>query len=332
MNDSFHINTGLDIKADLTQSAKDITAIAKDTHKGLVKLIYALFGPMIEKRIGQAKRFAAQADKDCLDIANELKVFDGKTETMVPIKEVSSIDALCEELERVNSSCKAKRLAMAIMTAANEIKQTPPDEISDEPLNQTFFNHWRTEAELIEEEDLRNFWAHLLVEETKKPNSISPRTLEVAKNLSTQEAQIYERMMQYCFDDTIIVNSEDYPLGGEYSDILSLQDAGIIGQISNRWYKGVDLPGMPDKHVFMPIPGYNFILTASVIKLTFRCHFLTTAGKQLLSILHIQKPLDNIKIIAKEISRQNNSVMIKLHSYIPGQPLLLNTPIWTSAE
>ena len=162
-----------------------------------------------------------------------------------------------------------------------------------------------------------------------------PRTLEVVKNLSKPEAMVFFKMSKYIFDGNIIVNSDDIPLGGEYNDILILQDAGIIGQISNHWQKGIAIPGMSGKYVFMPILGHNFALIASADKVSFRCHILTTAGKQLLTALQFQRSLEDIKVIAKEISRQNGAILIKMFDYIPGQALTLpinKTPLWTSID
>ena len=170
----------IDINADFTKPAEDITGMAKDTHKGFGKILYAAYGPWVEKRLGEAKRIEAQAERDAAEIKNGISKYDVAEKSMISLPEVSSIDALCVELESVNSTLKAKRLAAALMTASIEMKQVLEEEVSDEPLNQTFFNHWRAEAELIDDEDLRKWWAHLLVEETKKPNSISPRTLNVA--------------------------------------------------------------------------------------------------------------------------------------------------------
>ena len=93
MNNSFPVNTNLDLKADLTQSAEDITGIAKDTHKGLGKLMYALCGPMMEKRVGQAKRIAAQAERDCLEIIAGHKRFDEVSNMTLPSKEISTVEA-----------------------------------------------------------------------------------------------------------------------------------------------------------------------------------------------------------------------------------------------
>ncbi len=337
MNDS-PVKVNLDVKADLTKPAEDITAIAKDSHKGIGKLIYALFGPMIENRIGQARRIATQADKDCRDIIDGKKVLDKNSGMVIPISEVSSVDALCSELVHVDSDCKAKRLKAAMLEAALEISNIQEEEISDEPLNQTFFNHWRAEAELIDEEDLRKFWAHLLVEETKKPNSISPRTLDVAKNLSRDEAELFTRISQGVVGNSILVNEKGEPVYGTYSEILLLQDAGLLGAISYSTLKAI----LKDKQN-NNIIGIPFF--CSVLQIVFKrdtIHYqdsvLTKAGRELYNIIKKPLNLDQIIRIAEEISHknQNASEMIfpwkskSKESNSDNIDVINDTPLWTN--
>lgn len=328
MSNFFPANANLNVKADLTKPAEDITGIAKDTHKGVGKFFYALLGPWIEERIGKAKRGAAQAEKDSLDILAGHARLDEETKTMVPIGNVSNIDALCEELENVNSKCKAKRLAAALMTASIEMKQVPEEEVSDEPLNQTFFNHWRAEAELIDDEDLRQWWAHLLVEETKKPNSISPRTLDVAKKLSPYEAKLFERTLRTTVNDTIVVDGDIFPINGTYDDILTLIDAGLIGPTSTH-----HLAYTPIAPSIIFAGEYILAIDNSCGAISYRCHIFTKAGKELSNSIKAKLEFDSLKNVAREISKQNKNVTISIYNNIVCfsiEELLQRKPLWST--
>ena len=297
------------LNANLTKPAEDITGMAKDTHKGVGKFFYALLGPWIEERIGKAKRGAAQADKDSLDILAGHARLDEETKTMISIGNVSSVDALCEELEKANSQCKAKRLAAALMAASIEIKQISEEKISDEPLNQTFFNHWRAEAELIDDEDLRKWWAHLLVEETKKPNSISPRTLDVAKNLSRKEVEIFIKNMAYVYAGGIIQNENRQTPVSDFTEIISLQEAGLVmpTEFATRHLDlSCNLPGI-GKHIGMVFPDSHLAILFATAKISFSCYVLTKAGNELYKMFKKVESLEEIKAIAQEVSKQNNN-------------------------
>ncbi len=333
-------NANIDIKADLTKSTEDITEIAKDTHKGLGILMYALCGPTIEKRVGQAKRIAAQAEKDCLDIMEGHKELDTTSNLTVPIKDVSTLESLCTELTSKDSECKAKRLLTTIMVAAQEIKQSAPDEISDEPLNQTFFNHWRAEAELIDEDDLRDFWAHLLVEEIKKPNSISPRTLDIVKNISRKEAELFDILIQGVVNtNAIIINNSGHPLFGSFSNILSLQDARLIGaQISSSQLNANSEDSQKNKIVVIPFMENKLVVAIKKEKIIFTNYIMTTAGCEIYRISKKPLSFDQIKKISEELSLQNENAIVSIY---PLEGIITDshghmnchfswTPIWTN--
>lgn len=301
MSDISPIKANLDIKADLTKSAEDVTAMAKDTHKGVGKLFYALLGPWIEERIGKAKRGAAQAEKDSLDILAGHARLDEETKTMISIGNVSSVDALCEELEKANSQCKAKRLTTALMVAAIEMKQIPEEEVADEPLNQTFFNHWRAEAELIDDEDLRQWWAHLLVEETKKPNSISPRTLDVAKNLAKDEALLFQRLLKGCFKDYILPGKDGAVTFGNYHETTIMNDAGLFhdkGRIPITCQYEDSVNG---KQILLPFMDVDSVIVIETEKVQLIGNPLTRAGVELRNAIGIKRTQEDIITIADNL-------------------------------
>ena len=326
----------IDINADLTKPAEDITGMAKDTHKGVCKFFYALLGPWIEERIGKAKRGAAQAEKDSLDI-----LASHATKTMISIGNVSSVDALCEELEKANSQCKAKRLAAALMAASIEMKQVPEVEVSDEPLNQTFFNHWRAEAELIDDDDLRQWWAHLLVEETKKPNSISSRTLDAAKNLTKLDADLFIKVSCGIIGDAILSGKDGHPINGNYGEILVLQDARLVGyQSSTKSIDCIDDLTVNGKCSYIFSQDNNIAICFKKEKIYYSCYVLTTAGREIHRTFKEKRSLDDFIKIANEISRQNNNVETFIYQLNPLSKNENNettygfapSPIWTNKK
>ena len=301
------------LNADLTKPAEDITGMAKDTHKGFGKILYAAYGPWVEKRLGEAKRIEAQAERDAAEIKAGISKYDIAAKSMISLPEVSSIDALCAELESVNSALKAKRLAAAIFAVGVEIKQIPEEEVSDEPLNQTFFNHWRAEAELIDDEDLRQWWAHLLVEETQKPNSISPRTLDVAKNLSQYEAKLFAKLSVGVKINFLLTNDVGVPVLGRFGDILTLQNAGLLNTQSSVQTQEKGSETTEKKCFIFEKAGYGVLISSQ--KQTFlEGYGLTSAGKELYNILSsTQAALSTMIEIATIISQNNGNCTVSVH-------------------
>ena len=295
--------------------------------KGITKLLLSSFAPWLAKQEGKAKCIAAQYDNDAKDIADRRKQW--KDGIPVQASEVSTLGDLCRVLVHNESDYKAKCLERALLVAASIIRDIPDEDISDESVNPTFLNHWREEAELIDDDDLRELWANLLVEETCKPNSISPRTLSVVKNLSRQDAQAFDKLCQMLLtSNSFLINERGIPLNGTYGDVLLLQDAGLISQASS----GHLVAEETDAFIGISPKAEEYFLKAFAHKIDFSCHTLTTAGFQIVKFVKQENLLKNMKIIAKELSKQNNNITIHLVKTVDGLPKKQAPEIWNTTQ
>lgn len=309
MNDISLTGININSNTDLSKAAEDISGIIKDSHHGVAKIFYAFFGPFVEQRVGLAKRIAAQTERDCQDILTGHMKFDETSGVAILNKNQTSLDALCEELEHFNTECKNKRFLAAFRDAVDAIRKAPAESISSEPLDQTLINHWRAEAELIDEEDLRKLWTSLLVEETIKPHSISLRTLDVVKNLSKQEANAFCRIAQGVVNNAVVIRDKGFPIFGQYNEILSLQDARLISSQESTVTFLANNEYQQKKQTVIPIFESNIAIAIEKEKISFNVHTLTMAGREIYSIIKTPLELDKIISIIHEISKQNqNSV------------------------
>ena len=341
MNDS-PINVDLDVKVDLTKPTnKVVDTIVKPfqgIHKGIVKLFTACAGKWFANKDRQIALIAAQTEKDIEDVKAGRKEY--RNGELINLDLANNPDAFYRQISENNAACDAKRLGAAMLDAALELSNIPEEEISDKPLNQTFFNHWRTEAELIDDEELRQWWSHLLVEEIRKPNSISPRTLDVAKNLSRDEAELFTRIAQGILENyaSILVNEDGHPICGTYDDILALQDAGLVGAISSSTSEAIFKDKSNNKIIDMPFISSKLVILFKSEMIHFQVGVLTKAGREIYNI--IKKPLNinQIKRIAEEISHQNPNATAMIFPFklkskeSKGDNLdvINDTPLWTN--
>ena len=295
----------IDIKADLTKPANKIVdtivAPVKGIHKGITKIISACSGKWFANRDRQVALIAAQTAKDVEDIKSGKKEY--RNGELLNVELAPTMADYYRQISEHNGACDAKRLEAAMFTAAIELYNTPEEEVSDEPLNQTFFNHWRAEAELIDDEDLRQWWAHLLVEETKKPNSISPRTLDVAKKLSQSEAKLFEKLsIGVMFGTALMISNENSePIDGKHGDILTLQDAGIISSQRSSCQSKTQSKG--EECITFSRVKIVFKVQSSQ-KIEINCYSLTRAGRELFNILDDKivsdEEINKIKLMVQE--------------------------------
>ena len=295
------VKVNADFKADITPAIQAASDVVSSSNKGIGKLLNAAFGPWIANRERAIVLAHAQTERERRLIAEgKMSFHDGK---LLSIPE-SSAD-IFTALHELNHQGDAKRFEEAMQEATYQLSGVPDDQISDEALSQTFFNHWRREAEMIDEDDLRQFWASLLVEETKQPGSISPRTLDVARNLSREEARLFEHMAKYSRGRSLFVNDKGEPPIGRYGDLLQLINAGVLGGQSSQQEFQVHMDSVEQKNCAdILFENDGFLIKCFGDKVNVSCHVLTNEGFALTKIQNIRRSQDDIIAIAKTIASQ----------------------------
>ena len=324
------VDVKVEAKADLTPAVKAGSDIATDAHKGVSKLFRALFGPWIEERVRKADLLAAQTVKDCADIkAGVVTYAENKLLRFEPQPTVASS---FDMLHTLNHASDAKRLHAAMQEAARQISEVPEEQVSDEPLSQDFFNHWRREAEMIDDEALRQWWARILVEETKTPKSILPRTLDVMKNLSKEEAEVFKMLVRGEVDGSIPIDGEGRPQFGDYAMFLRMTDAGLLlGSETSRKWNGYEQRSGRKAVVINPLSS-DYVICVFGESYSFDCYSLTTAGRQLANIVRPHRMLEDVKEIIKFLAGADKSKPLAAHKFLGVKNDMLSystKPAWT---
>ena len=89
----------------------------------------------------------------------------------------------------------------------------------------------------ISNDQMQNIWARILAGEINKPNTYSLRTIEVLKNISQQEAELFRKICSRCIvagTHRFLPHYDEY-LGKSqitFSEILYLSELGLISSDS----------------------------------------------------------------------------------------------------
>lgn len=68
---------------------------------------------------------------------------------------------------------------------------TEGESVSNEPVNSDWANRFFSIVEDISDETLHDIWGRILAGEVKRPNSYSLRTLELLRNITKEEAELF---------------------------------------------------------------------------------------------------------------------------------------------
>ena len=272
----------VDANADLTPLSQAVSDVISAPAKGVGKILNALVGPWVANRDRAVAMIQAQAEKDCDDIRNGKKEY--RNGDLLEYYNTPTLAGAYDTLHALNHMADARRLQSAIEQAIRQIAEIPPEEISDDPISQTFFNRWRREAEMIDEEDLRKWWAQLLVEEAKMPNSVSPKTLDVMKDLSKSDIECFLRVCRGAIKGEVIVGVANNPVFGSYDDIVRLQDAGLVNSLE----ASVRIrPLHNQRQTIICFAGCDTGILPQSDEFSARSFSLTTAGQEVLRIVGV---------------------------------------------
>lgn len=260
--------------------------------------IGTLYRPRAIKKEADAKAYAIKV----IEKAKHEAIAEGKL-----------IEA--ENLDRINERLIGKEIKRqnniddVIEFAVSDLNQT--ESISDVPVEQDWSTRFFDIVQDVSDNEMKILWGKILAGEVKKPKSYSLRTLELLRNLSKEEANIFVKVSQFVLqqDDCFIFNGDDMSqLGISYTDIAKLTEIGLIqaGTFVHKKYKS-----LPDKDKRIGIQYKDLVIIITIqsgadnLSLPIIC--LTAAGQELYKLIDVIPNINYIKIIGEHIKKQNAS-------------------------
>ncbi|KTD48086.1 hypothetical protein Lqui_2128 [Legionella quinlivanii] len=134
-----------------------------------------------------------------------------------------------EEFKSIKKQCNIESI---ISQTADELNKD--EAISAEEVEEDWITRYFNIIEDISDEQMQNIWAKVLAGEIRKPKSYSLRTLELLKNLSKEEANLFNTISAYAININnqfcLLNTNELLSLAKEltYTDIINLKDSGLI--------------------------------------------------------------------------------------------------------
>lgn len=237
----------------------------------------------------------------------------------IEITERAKTNAEIERRERLNESDiriynrlmaqernRQKNIDDIVVIAANQLKgarEVPKNKVSVDWATR-FFNT----VQDISEDEMKLIWGKLLAGEVKSPGSYSLRTLELLKNLSSDEARLFSEVSNLALrrvNEVLIIRrdniNEEY--GFTFDNILALTDAGLIKPILNT---AMVLDPTTEEGDFILEFGKYVVKAVIKDKVTIPSYIYTNAGVQIFKFIENQEPdLNYLKKVLKSVSNDN---------------------------
>lgn len=168
------------------------------------KGIGTIYKPRAIKKEAEAKAY----EIEIIERAKYKAIAEGKeidVETLDKIQE----RFIYKETKRQNNIDNIAKIA------AEQISQE--EDVSEEPVDEDWSTRFFNIVEDVSDDEMQKLWGRILAGEVKQPKSFSLRTLELLKNLSKNEADVF------MLASTLVISSRNSPFlfRGEDNDALT---------------------------------------------------------------------------------------------------------------
>lgn len=193
-------------------------------------------------------------------------------------------------------------------------------ECSEEPVEQGWVNRFFDSVADISDEDLQNLWGKVLAGEIRQPKSYSLRALETLKNLSKNEAELFQHIAPYIIstnDLSFLSNNTEIKkqfniLDGDY---IQLASCGLLQMIP---FTEINTSVLPHK------TQRNFLTETRLLSITNNTsseqnlkikeiYLLTSAGKELFNLLAFFPNNEYFEKWVRITHRSNNELLFTVH-------------------
>lgn len=212
---------------------------------------------------------------------------------------------LSKENKRLNNVKRVTEKARACVAA--------DEAVSDEKVNDEWLNRFNAIIEEVSDDTMQNVWALILSGEIKQPKSFSLRTLDVVKNMTKEEADLYVKAMQFICLDNFILTGGEY--GVSLDDVIKLIDMGVMSpddlERSVNLDKGDNIIGMDHDHILIAKNE-----SEGKILVKFNGRRLTRAGVEMESLVKDKKEnLELYKFVAEKLKKAGAS-QVTIHKVV----------------
>lgn len=196
------------------------------------------------------------------------------------------------------------------------------NEVTDEPVDQDWTRRFFNITGDISNSEMQEVWARILSGEIKRPGSFSMRTLETIRNISTEEAQTFQKIIPLILHNGnayFVLSDSDIltKCGSSFADMQTLDDCGLMdssGTLSLNLSIRKDKPEyLLSDTLLIAIKGKK----EESEKIRIGIHTLTRAGLELFNILVHETNQDYTIQVANHIFLHNaEKVSTSVHKLV----------------
>lgn len=185
----------------------------------------------LAETICYATGWTAHGRKKMADADSYAVIKQAETEAKAELLRLKGRDEVADYIE-ARETRKLNNVKSVLEKATSHF--TEGEKVSDEPVNADWTNRFIGIVEGISDETLQDIWGRILAGEVKQPNSYSLRTLDLLRNITKEEAELFVKASKYYIDGDYIC-TEEFAL--TLNETLLLCETGLINseELTMNW-------------------------------------------------------------------------------------------------
>lgn len=196
--------------------------------------IGAVAGPMLApwraRQDAKAKLIGARADADSLRLIADAQA-EARRSLVAPDEEGRGVmdigpDSIAQRIEFQEKKRQANIVSVVQEAAADLGDKEAPDHEPDPDWTARFFDC----VQDVSAEDMRKLWAKILTGEVEAPGRTSLRTLDILRNMTQRDAQIFRDICDFVIDNFVYYPQEyqtNHPILS-FGNVVHLQNIGLV--------------------------------------------------------------------------------------------------------
>ncbi len=297
------------IKAGAEPISKLIDAVSRG--------IGCLYEPTKIKKLAAAKACEIATIADVIRKYDDLPILYNKDGVQIDTSDYKALAERANNRLILQEMRKQQNIEAIVDKAYKEVETFT--EVSNEPVDDDWIVRFFNCVEDVINEKLQEIWAKILAGEIKKPRSCSLRTLDLLKNLSVDEAIIFEKVSS-CMcrngDSIFIPKKTDLwkKQDVSFDDLMALSDAGIVNlSFVNRILYIRDEKNIIYNNYLMGTLQRSSISSPESIIIS--AYFLTETGKDIYQVIRINQTRSHDFLLAYLSHLKNENMNVSVSAY-----------------
>lgn len=287
------------------------------------KLIEAVSGaigkayePRHVRRMADAKAYELKMISDAVRNNSDVPIVYDSTGVSIDTSNFEEIAKRASSRLAYQEITKQQNIEAVADYAYQELQGT--DSVSSDPVDPDWMFRFFNAVENISNEDMQKIWGRILAGEIQSPSRYSYRTLEKLRNITKEEAQLFQKVaaLSLTYGDRKFLLANDSLMnkyGIYFSDILKLEECGIMSSqrlTLNLSISNEETEIVLNSHILGKIVG----TTSEIEKIPLPIYIFTEAGYQLLDAIQPEQDKTYILDCLEHIGGNYKKANVTAHS------------------